>query len=833
VAKGEARLKIGLDIKDLQAATKEAKRSLEGLAAVDVGKNVENAFRKAIVEDSKVEIKRYRAAIDEAKNSLNAMANAGPKAWQPEKARKLASAVADLNEKLKETVKIQSSMKGGLGAGGGGGGLGGMMKKLGPLGRVAGMVGIGFGVSAALSRSQAQAQEGLRLRQMTGGGIVGAGGEFGFTRGERRQRAMEQARGAGRDFTEQELERDVNRGELAERAFGITGGQFGAGMGAARRAGVEDQSGFVEKTISDAFVVGMRGSVIAEYLEAMTGHLEGMAKDGIDVDEKSLRGFAGALGQMNFFKKDPSRIFDAISGLQQAFRGEGEYSQYLAYRSIQSAAGNREMTPSQIELRRRAPLFQGALPEKVDGMEVPEDIRETFDIGGSDMIQSMVTQSLQDTEGMRDSTRLLAFQESVGLKNVNQALPFFLRALKGQKIEGNELEKMKKAMEDAGFEGSTTKFASAISDMQTKIADTMQLAANTLFEGAQKFADAVSKMFPDEEKEPISAYRERNSKEIAKAEDTVFNRKMDDRDVSNVRAIQEGHALATGEGISVGRAAQESRHRGNESSTAQFLKGLTGRQGELGFENDLSTVEMPISGGVMDASALGLGPAKREKSLGEAFRDVIQPESLRTEDDPDALMDVDVPSSGVMDFPLDAAEFASGGVVYARKGRRIGKAAKSIRDAFGGGRRKRKKAADDGMRGAADFFTRGMKRIKRGAKKISRRAQGGREDGPRGTDTVPAWLTPGEYVVNADDTAKNLPALIHANQGGQIEAAGMGSSSSGPSIPDSIRLDASGMGDNTAALQNLTLALIGMVQRQSLGSSDVRGSSGMRYSNYG
>ena len=37
---------------------------------------------------------------------------------------------------------------------------------------------------------------------------------------------------------------------------------------------------------------------------------------------------------------------------------------------------------------------------------------------------------------------------------------------------------------------------------------------------------------------------------------------------------------------------------------------------------------------------------------------------------------------------------------------------------------------------------------------------------PRGTDTVPAMLTPGEFVVNAKSTAQNLPLLKSINNGG-------------------------------------------------------------------
>jgi hypothetical protein len=41
--------------------------------------------------------------------------------------------------------------------------------------------------------------------------------------------------------------------------------------------------------------------------------------------------------------------------------------------------------------------------------------------------------------------------------------------------------------------------------------------------------------------------------------------------------------------------------------------------------------------------------------------------------------------------------------------------------------------------------------------------------GPVGTDTVPGWLTPGEYVLNRATTARvGLPSLNMLNQGGQL-----------------------------------------------------------------
>lgn len=45
---------------------------------------------------------------------------------------------------------------------------------------------------------------------------------------------------------------------------------------------------------------------------------------------------------------------------------------------------------------------------------------------------------------------------------------------------------------------------------------------------------------------------------------------------------------------------------------------------------------------------------------------------------------------------------------------------------------------------------------------------------PKGTDTVPAMLSPGEYVVNAKATAENLPLLQNLNRGGVVYKASGG-----------------------------------------------------------
>jgi hypothetical protein len=71
--------------------------------------------------------------------------------------------------------------------------------------------------------------------------------------------------------------------------------------------------------------------------------------------------------------------------------------------------------------------------------------------------------------------------------------------------------------------------------------------------------------------------------------------------------------------------------------------------------------------------------------------------------------------------------------------------------------RQKLRAANDALGGAA------------AAPPVERRAAGGPIFRPHGTDTVPAMLTPGEYVVNARDARSHRGLLDHINGGGRVQ----------------------------------------------------------------
>ena len=81
---------------------------------------------------------------------------------------------------------------------------------------------------------------------------------------------------------------------------------------------------------------------------------------------------------------------------------------------------------------------------------------------------------------------------------------------------------------------------------------------------------------------------------------------------------------------------------------------------------------------------------------------------------------------------------------------------------------------------------------------------------PKGTDTVPAMLTPGEFVVNRTATQQHLPALQAMNQGGRVSYLANGSGSGGSS---------GFLGQLIGPLEKLTNALQGGVSSNSMNIS--------------
>lgn len=369
-----------------------------------------------------------------------------------------------------------------------------------PLG-VMGAVGLGAvaaGIGAAFSRQLEQSKAGLALRSLSGNAIVKGYGSQNYGLKDRYDRGLQIAGAAGKDLTDASLTKFVDSSEKMERAFGISGGQYASTMGTARKAGISDQDKFISGVIGDAVAVKLSGSAVGEYLAQMTGYMESMSK-GVDIDDRSLRGMASALGNMEFFKKDPSRIFDALRGIEGAFKDNDPYMQYLSYRSIQGAS-KEEMSPAGVELRRDMGLFgnKASNEEMAEMRRLMPGLADVYDISGKDAIEGRAKIAFNDYLGRGERTKegdqigAKGFAGAMNL-NVNQARPIMMDMLKwiedGKKIEDWKMSK-----------GDEKKYEDAMKTPEDRAADVLSSEQAREIKYEQQlgiFADSISKFTMD------------------------------------------------------------------------------------------------------------------------------------------------------------------------------------------------------------------------------------------------------------------------------------------------------------------------------------------------
>lgn len=366
-----------------------------------------------------------------------------------------------------------------------------------PLG-ILGAVGLGAvaaGIGAAFSRQLEQSRVGIALRSLSGNAIVRGYGDQGFNLRERYERGLQIAGAAGRDLTDEGLTKFVDSSEKLQRAFGISGEQYAGAMGAARKAGISDQDKFISGVIGDAVADKMSGSAVGEYLAQMTGYMESMAK-GVEIDDKSLRGMAGALGNMEFFKRDPAKIFDALRGIEGAFRDNDPYMQYLSYRSIQDAS-KKAISPAGVEIRREMGLFGNKIGDKEmeEMRQLMPGLADVYDIGGKKTIESRGKFAFGQFLGKgkrtaeEDQIAARGFAGAMGL-TVVQARPIMMEMLKwvksGKKIEDWQ---MTQGTEKAYKEGLKTPEQRAADVMKTFEADMVKLdqELNKLMDAMSRF----------------------------------------------------------------------------------------------------------------------------------------------------------------------------------------------------------------------------------------------------------------------------------------------------------------------------------------------------------
>lgn len=512
----QAKLQIGLDIKPLRDETKKAKQAIEDLGRVKIDKGLRGQIKDLFGKQLQDDAKKYKSELERIRGELRTISTTD--AFASQRVRAYLEAISKLNQGLAQTNQLQRSVKGSMFGGGGmgggigqqmgGGGGGSMMRNIPGAGLVRGAmstlgtIGIGLGVAASVSRQTELSRAGMGVRQLTGGNSVSGNSDYGFLQSERLERGKAIASQAGKNMSSGQISKEVNRSEMMERAFGISGEEYAGGMGAARKAGVKDSGKFVADTIGDAVAMRLEGSKVGEYLNAMTGYLESVSK-GVNVNQGSLRGFAAALGSIDFFKQDPSRIFDTIQQMETIFKGGGtEYQQFSNYQSIQQASmdqNGRGLTPAGVDVRQMMGMFGSASDKdkanlKKAGMN---DLLDVTRVGGDKAMKNTLEREFATAMKAGGGDHQLAaemfMRNAPGMKGQGGFSTFASMAANGGKMNMGSLNAARKAMQTPeekaeanmkNFDGSVVKFAERVDNLQNAV-------SKFVTEGVLKFVDAV------------------------------------------------------------------------------------------------------------------------------------------------------------------------------------------------------------------------------------------------------------------------------------------------------------------------------------------------------
>lgn len=464
----QAKIVLSADVTALKQAIQQAKKDVQGLGSVKIDDRATKAMRDAIEKDLSKAAEHCKEKIVEIKDELASMETQGINKTA-DAFVKANKELEEYNENLKETEKLLDKMKKGgslptaSGGGGGGGSPTGTFMK--GAGRFAAMLGIGLSINHFRNVANEVSKQRVGVRSLTGGSDVGEDSAMGFTPEERRQRAQSIARAVGRNMSSEEITNLTNFGEKAERAFGVEQGTLDSAMGAASRAGVSNQEKFLMSAMGTAVANGLEGSKISDYLSAMTGMMDELS-DSITVSPESINAFAGAFGDIPFFKNDPSRLFSQMRGVDGAFKGGDRFQQAQAARAI--LASNRGASPAEIELRRELGLFgnSDALVKRFGGMEGGQDLAKTLGVGGTNIMNSMFGEARGKTGGMKMGERVNSIMRRLGLQGEG-GMMVAADIIEGKKVGTDAITKARMSPEE-----------------QLKMK--MQEKANSSFAGAEK-----------------------------------------------------------------------------------------------------------------------------------------------------------------------------------------------------------------------------------------------------------------------------------------------------------------------------------------------------------
>lgn len=832
----QAKIAIGLDIKPAKAEVGKLKDVFKAL-----GNDLKNVFSKDLHDQVKI----FENLIGNCTDRLHDLHRASQQALNPkvisnyvDQYRALSSVigrVARQQQAFGRNVVVnypqtqgapaytpapaapqpsytQPTRSGGGGGGGGGDGSemsagGGLSSLVKGASKMLGAVGIGFGLHAAIERELEHAEAGIRVRELTGGGIVSGRSRFGFTRMERLQRAGAIAGEAGRDLSGGEINGLVNQSEMLQRGFGITGEGFSGAVGAFRRAGSERPGDSIATAIGDAVSIKLSGSAVGEYLQQMAGYLDQISK-GVNVDEKSLRGFATSIGGLDFFRGHPERIFDMLGKLDSLFKGGGsEYQNFGIYRATQEVAARRgqPLSPSGVANRRAFGLF-GNSGATLRGFSKAGMSRLAKELGGGgdDEIRQFLSDAFRDaTQGGRSADSQEAFQlfrETTGLE-AGQAASVYQTLGKGGKLNGGQLQAFKNAQKTPqerseetmkSYEGAVKAFGEDVDNIKNIVSENIMTAALKMDDAATKFSDAVmkyiAKAFGEGEKAPYNDAAEAFTKGATthgfapSVDDATSYAQSEADSMPLMRAIHSKQfnspydKLNDDQKAKVDRDVQAHLERSRAAQLHKEAEHIQAYQRylEMGKDFDPKTAaEKDVASDAADLSAEDLA-AKYSRTITNQRKF-------------DAFINGDEDDDSPATSRITPTAKARGGFVgFADGGER------KYADTVEGGA-----ISSAGNKRAAAFFSSLWEMItgsgsakadtdpyenlaKHAGYKGERHAGGGtvgfstirgigRGSSRMGTDTLlTTAVTPGEFVVNARDASRNMLALQHANAGGRI-----------------------------------------------------------------
>jgi len=482
-----AKVSLSADVKEFQQKIGETKKLLLDMSKLKINPTISDDFEKKFKEDLTKSAEQLEDKIKDIEKAYNKMASKGVDAYSDERAKKLVQEHSEYNKKLEETKKLlddinkkQDPKTASSAPQKRGGGL--ISSMTGKAGQAASMLGLSLGFGGLISRGGSLARSEMGVQELTGGTTIGdKRSELGFSRSERVDRARGLAESAGRKMSSEELTSQVDFGEKLQRAFGISSGQQAGAMGAARRAGVEDQQKFLGNAVSDALVAGLEGSSISEYLGSMTSYMEGMSK-GVDINDGSLRGFSGALANMDFFKKNPERIFDAINNIDAVFKGGDRFQQAQAALAITQVSGG-TASPAEVEVRRQMGLFGSLDKDTMKSAGFSNKEIKALSTDGGEIVTQMFKNIMKEGSGEATGSQFQRFLTATNLEgNAGGGLEIFNKLKNNESLDLKDMDKLKGANK------------SPEERMNDQLNKTMNTHAGEVLKASAIIQDAVDKL---------------------------------------------------------------------------------------------------------------------------------------------------------------------------------------------------------------------------------------------------------------------------------------------------------------------------------------------------